>query len=243
MTSSASYRLPSNSGSGEGSGAGRRTFRDAVRELSPPWLRGGLGEAILGAVAEQLDDLTDRLVAGVRVRFPGLEGMESLALVGRERRIRRGRLETDAVYTERLGRWLDDHRRRGGAYALLGQLHAHYAPAAFPVALRYASGRRYAMDAAGAIVRDVAAWDVPGGAVPRWARWWLFYAWPTPISDDGVWSDPGTWGDGGVWGSDLTPAEVRDLRLVPREWGAAHATGRIVLESPTMTVTISVEGG
>lgn len=221
----------------------RRRFRDAIRELSPPWLRGGLGEEILGAIAVQLDELTDRLVAGVRLRFPGLYGFASLPLIGRERRIRRGRLETDEVYVRRLGRWLDDHRRRGGAYALLGQLHAHYAPSAFPIVLRYASGRRYTMDAAGVVTRDVAAWAVPGGATPRWARWWLFYTWPDPVSDDGTWGDPGTWGDGGVWGSSLTPDEVRDLRLVPREWGAAHATGRIVLESPTMTISISVEGG
>lgn len=221
----------------------RRMFRDAVRELSPPWLRGGLGEEILGAIAVQLDELTDRLVAGVQLRFPGLYSPESLPLIGRERRLRRGRLESDEVYIRRLGRWLDDHRRRGGAYALLAQLFAHYAPASFPIVLRYASGRRYTMDAAGVVTRDVAAWAVPGGAVPKWARWWLFYTWPEPISDDGTWGDPGTWGDGGVWGSDLTPDAVRDLRLVPREWGAAHATGRIVLESPAMTVSISVEGG
>ena len=38
-----------------------------------------------------------------------------------------------------------------------------------------------------------------------------------------------TWGDGQVWGSSLTPAEVTDLRLVPREWNAAHCFGEIVL--------------
>jgi hypothetical protein len=243
MSSSASYPVPQAPTVPGATLGERRRFVDAIREVSPPWLRGGLGGHILGAVAEQLDELTDRLLAGIRLRYPGLYGVESLAYIGRERRIRRGRLESDEVYTSRLGRWLDDHRRRGGPYALLAQLHAHYAPAAFPIVLRYASGRRYQMDVDGAIARDVDAWAVPGGATPRWARWWLFYAWPDPISDDGTWGDAGTWGDGGVWGSDLSPDEVRDLRLVPREWGAAHATGRIVLESPTMTVSISVEGG
>lgn len=218
------------------------TFRDAIRRVSPWWLQSGTAERILYAVAVQLDALADGLVAGVKLRFPGVYTLESLPLIGRERRIRRGRFESDESYARRLGPWLDLHRVRGGPYALLAQLHAYYYPNNFPIELRYTTGRQFVMSPAdGSVVRGDVVWTPPGLAT-RWARWWLFYTWPTPIQKDGVWGDPGAWGDGGVWGSNLSPAEVRDVRLIPREWGAAHATGRIVLVSPAQTVNISAEG-
>jgi hypothetical protein len=218
-----------------------RTWRDALRELCPVWLRGQVGGSILFAAAAILDGLDDAVTTGVKFRYPGIVTTESLPLIGRERRIRRGRFETSEQYADRLIRWLDDHRRRGGPYAMLEQLFAHYQPNNFAIELRYASGRQYLMDVSGVIVRGDVTWTPPGDPA-RWARWWLYYQWPTPIDDDGVWGDPGTWGDGGVWGSNLTAEEVRDIRLVPREWNAQHAIGRIVLISPLKTVDISTEG-
>ncbi len=203
------------------------TFRDTVRSASPPWLKNGRAEKILYAVAIQLDALGEALVAGVKIRFPNLYSAESLPLIGRERRIRRGRLESDATYATRLLRWLDDHRHRGGPYALLAQLHAHYAPASFAITLIYYSGRRFTMAVDGSVVRDEVVWH-PDGNAAKWARWWLFYDWPDSITLDDDWGS-GTWGDGGVWGSSLTVDDVTDLRLVPREWNAAHPFGRIVL--------------
>jgi hypothetical protein len=219
-----------------------RTFRDGIRQISPIWLRGKVGGSILYAAASILDDLMDGLTAGIKMRFPGLYSEESLGPIGRERRIRRGRYETGEQYADRLIRWLDDHRLRGGPYAMLEQLHAHYRPNSFPIELRYASGRRFLMDVDGNITRGDIVWTPPGDPA-RWARWWLFYTWPDPIDDEGVWG-PGTtqWGDGGVWGSSLSPAEVRDLRLVPREWNAQHCIGRIVVVSPLETVNLSTEG-
>jgi hypothetical protein len=162
------------------------------------------------------------------MRFPGYYSVESLPVIGRERRIRRGRIETHEVYATRLRRWLDDHRRRGGPYALLAQLHAHFAPDNFPIALVYRNGRRFAMKADGTVTRDVIAWE-PDHEPAKWARWWLIYQWPEELLDDGHWGDPGTWGDGGVWGSSLSPQQVTDLRLVPKEWNAAHCFGRLIL--------------
>lgn len=203
-----------------------RTFRDAIREIVPVWLRGRVGGGILFAIASQLDALADATVGAVKSRFPGVYGFESLAPLGRERRIRRGRDESDATYAARMALWLDDHRRRGGPYALLSQLAAHYASAPFPIDLVYRSGRRFRMDAAGAITRD----DDLGTALnTEWAHWTLFYHWPYAGDDDGTWGDPGTWEDGGVWDSTLTPSDVTDIRLIPKEWNAAHCFGRVIL--------------
>jgi hypothetical protein len=221
-----------------------RTFRDAVREISPWWLRGKRAGSVLYAIASQLDLLADGVRAGVKMRFPGLYSDESLPLIGRERRIRRGRFETNEKYASRLIPWLDRHRLRGGPYALLGQVHAFYAPNNFPVELRYASGRRYVMDPDdGSIVRGDVVWTPPGDPA-QWARWWLTYTWPTAIEDDGTWGDPGTWDDGGVWDTNLAPDDVRDIRLIPREWNAQHSIGRITLDSTAVggiVITFNVE--
>lgn len=204
------------------------TFRDALSGRMPPWLQRGTAAKVLYGLGLQLDGLADATVAAVKSRFPGLYTMETLPLIGRERRIRRGRIETHEVYASRLRRWLDDHRRRGGPHALLEQLRAHFAPAHFPIDLVYYSGRRFRMDVDGVITRDDIEW-LPDGDTDNWPRWWLFYHWPTSVSGDGNWDDAGTWDDGGVWDSSLTIQEAVDLRAVPREWNAAHADGRVVL--------------
>lgn len=202
------------------------TFRDTLRKLSPPWLQRGTAEKILYSIGVHLDGLGDALFAAVKLRFPGYAS-DALPYIGRERRIRRGRTESDAVYASRLQRWLDDHRGRGGPYAMLAQLFAHYAPANFRIDLVYRNGRRFAMDAAGNVTRD----DPWVTNVADWAKWTLYYFWPvTPSPAAAYWGDVGrTWGDGKVWGSTLTVDEVVDLRIVPREWNAAHALGEIVL--------------
>lgn len=181
-----------------------RTYRDRLLASLPPWLQLGNNAKLMYALGVQLDAMADALIAGVRARYPGAYGFESLPYIGRERRIRRGLLETDASYAARLIRWLDDHRRRGGPYALLAQLHAFYAPNNFPIDLVYRNGRRFRMDVAGNIARD----DIdfrPDTWPARWARWWLFY-----------WTD-----------AYLAPNadELATLKLVPQEWNSAHALG------------------
>lgn len=213
-----------------------RTFRDALTQAVPRWLRREHGAKILFAVGVQLDALMDGLVAGVKSRWPGAYGFESLTIVGRERRMRRAIAETDEGYAERLRGWLDAHRMRGGPYGLLEQVHTYYAAAPFAVDLIYYSGRMFQMDAAGAVslYADAGAlfpW-VPDARADLWSRQWLIYQWPTPVSADGTWGSGGTWSDGYVWDSTLTDLEARDIRAVVREWSAAHVKSTVVLMRP-----------
>jgi hypothetical protein len=206
------------------------TFRDSLRKLSPRWLQGRNGERLLYAMGVQMDAFGDGCVEAVRLRYPVDANPEPLPYLGRDRRMSRGRSETDATYAARLRGWLDAHRFRGGPYAMLAQIHAYYSPNAFPVQLVYRSGRRYSMDSAGVVTVD----DVPFNidAMPaKWARFWLFYEWPASVGNDGEWGDVGTWDDGGTWDTTLTVQDVADIRLVPREWTAAHAQGQVVLTS------------
>lgn len=185
------------------------TYRDTIRKLCPPWLQNGLAEQIMYSLAIQVDVFGDALAAGVKARFPGLYSFESLPLLGRERRIRRGLVETDETYAPRLTRWLLDHRRRGGPYALLAQLFAYYAPNTFPITLLYESGRRYSMDVDGVVVRDDIVWS-PDASTTLWARWWLFF-------------------DTDFFGTAPTDDQIADLKIVSREWNAAHCLGFVVL--------------
>jgi hypothetical protein len=184
------------------------TFRDTIRAKSPTWLQIGHAQKLLYAVALQLDAFGDALVAGVKLRFPGLYTNESLPMIGRERRIRRGRIEPNSVYAVRLRRWLQDHQRRGGAYALLAQLYAYYAPAAFPIDLLYRSGRIFRMEADGDITRDY--YNPHDVKYPQWARWFLLFYTDT-------YSDP------------PSAQDLIDLALIPREWVAGHIIGEILI--------------
>lgn len=227
------------------------TFRDTIRKVSPRWLQRGLAEKILYAIGVHWDLLVDMAADGVKRRFPGEAGnFDSLPIIGRERRIRRGPNEPDATYASRLPRWLDDHRTRGGPYAMLAQLHAFYAATPFAIELVYQHGTRFSLATNGTVARDAitwlpdgipSVWDDPGfwdddgvwdADSVRWAYWWLFYHWPTAVADDGTWDTVGFWNDGGTWDSTLTPDQVTELRVVPADWNAAHTRGTIVLLSP-----------
>jgi hypothetical protein len=186
-----------------------RTYRDRLRKVSPPWLQHGWNEKLLFAVGAQIDAFSDALVAGVKMRFPNYYSAESLPLIGRERRIARGLLEDDATYASRLVRWLDDHKRRGGPYAMLAQLHAYFYPNDFQAQLVYRSGRRFSMDVDGNVTRDDIPWS-PDAMPDKWARWWLF-----------IFTDAYT--------PPLTDQEKADIALIPTEWNAAHCFGTIVL--------------
>jgi hypothetical protein len=185
------------------------TYRDEIRRRCPPWLQRGTAERYMYALGLLVDTFGDALVAGVKHRFPNLYSPEALGLIGRERRISRGRTELDGTYAGRLCRWLTDHQLRGGPYALLAQLHAHFSPNTFPIELVYYSGRRFSMAADGTVVRDDIVWS-PDTDTARWARWWLFY-------------------NTDAFPEFLDVVDREDLRLVPRQWNAAHTLGWIVL--------------
>jgi hypothetical protein len=178
------------------------TFRDLLRKFSPPWLQRGLGEKLGYAITVQIDAMGEALDASVRIRFPNVYSSESLPVIGRERRIRRGQHEQASAYAGRLRRWLQDHQRRGGPHALLAQVRAYHLPLTFPIVLWWPSGARYRMDAAGVVTRDVVAW-VPTAA---WARWTLM-----------------------LFSDSLGSLAADELGTVPREWNAAHCIGSAVV--------------
>jgi hypothetical protein len=160
---------------------------------------------VLYGMASQLDALADILVEGMRARFPGDHTNETLPLIGRERRIRQGLTESSAAYAARLTTWLDQHARRGNPYALLAQLHAFLAPD-YSIELWYKSGRRFVMATDGTVTRSITAVV----NTLAWARWTLFY-----FTDSIV--------------PPIDEVTAQALTLMPKEWNAAHCTGRVLI--------------
>jgi hypothetical protein len=206
------------------------TQRDLIKELMPPWLATGTSEKVGYSVGLVQDAIVDMAASAVKAKFPGVYSPESLPLIGRERRIRRGLTETDTTYALRLPRWLTDHKTRGGPYAMLAQLFAFYAPNNFPIRLVYRSGRAFDMDTSGNVTMSDVSWT-PDATPEKWAQWWLIFQWPTAVPAAPAWGAPGlAWG-AFAWGTGFTPAQVSDLRTVPAEWNAGHALGRVIVQN------------
>jgi hypothetical protein len=229
-------------------------FENEILRVVPPWLQRLRGEKLMRAFGSQIDALVERLRQGVKLRFPGYDpaniDLEALATIGRERRIRRGPDEAATTYAARLLTWWDDHRGRGGAYALLRQLRAFWRDTlvhtlvdqngntlidsngnALTTGLRidvvYASGTRRRIDDEGTITRDAITWNADGTAL--WARFWVFFY--LDVLTGFLVDDVGnhlidsegnalTWYR--VFDGYLTESESTAFTIVPREWSAGH---------------------
>jgi hypothetical protein len=176
------------------------TFASIYRYLVPSWIVGGDGAALLDAYASMLDGANARLRAGLMARFPTSATDESLALLGLDRGLRRGRSESADGYARRLIRWRSGHLTRGGAFALLDQV------------LAYLGG-------------DAAAWtidshgtryDAPAGTVTRGEVSYVNSG--DPVFWVGI--EPGTtitrapeWG-ASLWGGSVDPGSAYCIGLV-----------------------------
>lgn len=144
----------------------RTPYTTLIRRVTPPWLQRTVAGRLMQTLAEQADELVDKTIDGVLARLPGSQPTidpGALALVGRERRIRRGPGEAATTYARRLRGWWDAHRTRGGPYALLGQLYAFFLDwLNVRMDVVYYSGTRRWIDEAGVITRDAITWEASG---------------------------------------------------------------------------------
>lgn len=214
------------------------SFAAAMRRVVPPWLQRRVGGALMTALGTPVDTLIDRTAASIKLRFPAyneaaIDGA-ALSYIGRDRKIRRGPEEDETTYARRLRLWLDSHRTRGGAYALLRQLYAYTVDwLNVRMDVVYQSGTRRWIDEAGTITADSIAWGGHGNPM-QWAHAWVFFYLPATIqigadylvTSDGdriVTSD----GDYIVATRSITPGEITAeesaiFTSIVREWSAAH---------------------
>jgi hypothetical protein len=226
-----------------------KVYTKLLLDSVPPWLTRPIADRLLRSFGDEIDGIVTRVVYAVRQRFPSDIDDSSLAMIGRERRIRRGPGEDADTYATRLRAWWDMHRIRGNAYALLWNLHhffLNWLPGRKDVVDH--SGKRTWIDAAGTITRDSITWDADGSN--EWAQVWVFFYTPTliplgtallvttwnelitslggdaitvgySISPSALGGDAITVGYS-ISPSALTEAEEEVFRAIPREWSAAH---------------------
>jgi hypothetical protein len=202
------------------------TFRDTIRRISPSWLQGFFGYRLTYSIAIHLDAFGDGLVAALKLRFPNLYTPETLALIGRERGIRRGPDEIDAAYAARLRVWWETHKHDGNPYTLMTSIAGYLSP--HPIVIRDVNnaGAWYTRNADGTTAYVLAGnWNWDNDSVD-WSRIWLI------IFPGSLWTKTGAWGVGApwgpdtfgnpTWGSSATPAQVAGVRAVA-QGHAAHA--------------------
>lgn len=174
----------------------------------PPWLLRIEGLRLIGGIADVIDDHRDRMVGGVKLRFPGLYTLDGVEKLGRERRLRRGPNEDSEVFAERMQRWWEDHRTRGNGYALLEQMLAYFVGTLDPPfdVVSYL-GVRHIINTE--VVRDTITWGTD--ETGSWARVWVFVR---------------------TTASSVTSTVLESYAAIVRDWLPAHVIGTLVVLHP-----------
>lgn len=181
-----------------------------LKSALPPWLTRTEGLKTIGGIADVIDDHRDRLVAGVKLRFPGLYTLEGVDKIGKERRMRRGPNEDAEVFADRIQRWWEDHKTRGNGYALLRQMLAYLTGTlAPPYEIVSYRGVRHIMDAAGGITSSIITWGTD--ETGNWCRIWVFlYTGASTVTDE----------------------IMESYTSIVRDWIPAHVNCEVVLIYP-----------
>lgn len=106
----------------------RAPLRAGAQAFSPPWLLGYNGARYVYSNALMWDTLAEYCRLGVLQRFPTVAEPGALGELGRDRKIWRGIVETDAHYAERLRTFKRTWKLAGNAPTLLRQLWEYMTP-------------------------------------------------------------------------------------------------------------------
>lgn len=101
-------------------------FRDIAYAISPPWLRGPVGQKFMYCQAIQYDALADAFAYAIRFGLPTYAAPDSLPYIGQDRQIDRGPAEPTASYTARLIQWLDLWASAGSAPSVIQSVTSYF---------------------------------------------------------------------------------------------------------------------
>lgn len=204
------------------------SFRQLRQHLGPRWLTEGEGGLIGYALDTLKDAFVERAMWGLLARFPEVAPDDAVPLIGRDRRVVRGRNELLESYRARLLRWLDDRQRCGNAFALMQKL-AEYTGPLPKFRTVDARGNWYTRNPDGTIEwsLNTGNWNWDGPIGDRWSRFWVII-YPNglwTVAPDQAWGDADApdWGEdtGWTWGSTASPEEVDTIRGIVADWKPA----------------------
>ena len=204
----------------------------ALVQTLPRWIVGTRLGSVLTVIARCSDIVADYVEAAVKLWFPGFYSTETLARIGRERRIVRGPLEPAASYSARLAQWRQTRKRAGGWAVLLEQLRAYWngtisggIPVWPEIWIIANNGQSVIMSALnGQLAGDTPAWSwdehSPGGGGVLWpSRYWVLIIMPQGIDpqDQGMlFGSSGKTGNGRKFGYQIAEGSDPSLGIVRR---------------------------
>lgn len=213
------------------------SFRETLRRYVPSWLSDRptsgrtAGFRYLYGIVAILDAGAQFIVEGIQARFPGVGTPTALPYIGRDRRIIRGPLESDAAYAARLVEWLNYWRAAGNAYVLARAFQALLSPSNPRIRIVTRSGVWWTLEPSGELgylKAEPNNWDWDSATHPenagQWSDFWVI-VYPPHFEPDGTWGG-GTshWGAGKVFGQDTAIENVSAIRALIRQWKGAHTT-------------------
>lgn len=233
------------------------TFRNVFERLAPTWLTTGDGAKVLYSLGLILDASLERVRQSLVARFPEYtESEESLALIGRDRLIVRGRAESADAYAKRLIQWRYPlgHRVRGNAWGMLRQVRAYFGNTVDQFTIdRRGTWCRVNADGSESYALNTGLWaggnDLP--VSPNWARFWL------GVNAPAGWTYPQTLlveGPTALWGGVLeetseyvlgidgaTQSDIQALRQIAGDWKPAGTRKEylLIVLDPAFSVNLN----
>jgi hypothetical protein len=99
-----------------------KSQRDAIKQISPPFLSGGNAEKYEYNIGLGSDALLEKLNEAMQAHMPGLGDPTTLPLLGADRLLVQGPLETNTAFAGRLTRAFDAWQHAGSSSAILQQV-------------------------------------------------------------------------------------------------------------------------
>lgn len=213
-------------------------FRDLAYAISPPWLRGPVGQKFMYCQAVQFDALADAFAYSIRFGLPTYAAPDSLPLIGQDRQIDRGPAEPVASYTNRLIQWLDLWASAGSAPSViiaLGSYFIGFTIVSGPTPIVIETVNDQITTALGTLnvwdsgpsdppvhtVSNPGNWNWDGIKVP--GRSWVII-FNGPWTKGNKWGATGKkWGGGLAWGgtTNATSQEGKSIKALVKKWKAA----------------------
>lgn len=210
-------------------------LRQTIRTISPPWLQTGVAEKTLFVVGLLNDSLVQKANEAVLAWLPTKGTTTALPLLGADRRIARGLVESDAAYAERLRRATSSWRYAGLPRGRLGQLVSYLT--GYPTRIKQvwsnatqdrSTWRIYAAGADASVppsrtLAEPMNWVWDGYGARWWRDWVILYPPKALMQRGGKWGSGIKWGSGLAWGVNVASGVGRSVNGILRQWKGKHA--------------------
>lgn len=216
--------------------------RDGVKQISPPWLCTGVNERYVYNLGLADDVLLEKMNQAMRAHMPGLGTPSALPIIGLDRLLSKGPLESNASFARRLTFSYDAWQHAGSRFAVMSQAMTYVAG----FAITNVNQVPRCVDVSASASGTYATWDTYFNTddilkAPNHQRvtttnwnwdgqylWWrawlvMFFDAGSILGPEDVWGNSDSWGDaGGSWGFNIDASFFTTFRILIRLWKSAN---------------------